>query len=188
MKRTDGGTRGLSARRLLMPWGLAALLLAVAVCAALAQDLHKRTAKVKREIAKQAAAHAALRGAKGELPKGNSLCLLCHANFASEELVTAHLQDGVTCAVCHGLSYEHMNDETSRTKPDLLFGRAQVGRFCRRCHTAHQDPDRVSAFLAEWKGKTRPNGRLILQQAVCTDCHGTHALRAVPVATKGPGE
>ena len=39
----------------------------------------------------------------------------------------------------------------------------------------------MAAFLAEWKGKTRPNGRLILQQATCTDCHGTHVLMAVPV-------
>ncbi len=31
------------------------------------------------------------------------------------------------------------------------------------------------------RGKTRPSGRPILQQATCTDCHGTHVIMAVPV-------
>ncbi|MBM3497785.1 MAG: hypothetical protein FJX74_03855 [Armatimonadetes bacterium] len=165
-----------------LAWVLAATALAVGA-AALAQGLQERTARVKRRLAKEAQAHAGLRGSPGTLPTDNSLCLLCHANFRSEELVTVHLAQGVTCAVCHGLSFEHMNDETSRTKPDLLYGRAQVSSFCTRCHGRHAQPEKVQAFLIQWKGKTRPNGRLILQQATCTDCHGLHALPDTPVLT-----
>jgi cytochrome c5 len=165
-----------------LTWALTAVALA-AGAAALAQGLHERTARVKRRLAKEAQAHAALRGSPGTLPTDNSLCVLCHANFRDEELVTAHLKQGVTCAVCHGISFEHMNDETSRTKPDLLYGRAQVAGFCTRCHGRHTHPERVQAFLAEWKGKTRPNGRLILQQATCTDCHGLHAIPNAPILT-----
>ena len=168
-----------------------AAILAVAVLAAgavaLAQSLQERTARVKRQIAREAAKRAALRGSAGALPADNSLCVLCHANFRDEELATVHLRQGVTCAVCHGLSFEHMNDETSRTKPDTLFGRAQVAAFCTRCHGRHAQPEKVQAFLAEWKGKTRPNGRLILQQAMCTDCHGVHAIPSAPVLTSQQG-
>jgi hypothetical protein len=143
----------------------------------------QRVEKVKRELARQAAAHASLRGAKGEAPKDNALCLLCHSNLRDETLAATHLQHGVTCALCHGISCEHMNDETSRTRPDILFGRAEVAPFCDRCHKAHRRPAKVAEFLTAWKGKVRPNGRLILQQAICTDCHGTHVLTAVPVLT-----
>lgn len=160
---------------------LAIGLVLAGICAVTAQKLHDRADRVKREIAKAAARHASLRGAKGVLPEDNSLCLLCHANFRDEELAARHLGQGITCAHCHGISYEHMDDETSRTKPDILFGRAEVAAFCRRCHSQHQRPEKVAAFLNEWKGKTRPNGRLILQQAMCTDCHGEHAIVTVPV-------
>jgi hypothetical protein len=167
-------------------------LVALVICALLAtavvaQGLQERTARVRRQIAREVARRAALRGSQGALPKDNSLCLLCHANFREEELVTTHLKQGVTCAVCHGLSDEHMNDETSRTRPDVLFGRAQVAAFCGRCHGAHDDPAEVTAFRTEWQGKPRPNGRLILQQAMCTDCHGVHALPSAPVMTGGSG-
>jgi len=163
---------------------LTTILAAIGVVA-LAQTLQERSEQVKREVAEEAVKHAALRGSQGALPGDNSLCLLCHANFRDEEIVTVHLQQGITCAVCHGISFEHMNDETSRTKPDFLFGRAQVAAFCERCHGPHAEPEKVQAFLNEWKGKTRPNGRLILQQAMCTDCHGVHALPSAPVMTGG---
>ncbi len=166
-------------------------LVAIATCGlllgvcylVLGQDIRERTEVVKQEMAKDAAAHAALRGADGRPPKDNSLCLLCHANFREETLVTDHTKGGITCTHCHGISFEHMDDETSRTKADIMFGRAEVAPFCQRCHEGHQEPDKVAAFLAEWKSKTRPNGRVILQQAMCTDCHGEHVILKVPVVT-----
>jgi len=167
----------------LLACALGAGLLLTAIGGVVAQRLLERAERVKRQMAKAAAKHASLRGSKGLLPDDNSLCLLCHANFRDETLVTTHLQRGITCAHCHGISYEHMDDETSRTKPDLLFGRAQVAGLCRRCHSEHQQPEKVAAFLEDWKSKTRPNGRLILRQAMCTDCHGEHALASVPSVT-----
>jgi hypothetical protein len=164
--------------------GLGAAICALGVLVALTpsgQAASSRVERVKRRIAREIAAQAALRGAKAELPKDNSSCLLCHANLENEQLVKAHLAVGVTCALCHGLSYEHKNDETSRTKPDVTYGRAEVARFCQRCHGKHRNRQAVARFLEQWRGKTRPNGRLILQQAMCTDCHGIHVMVAVPV-------
>jgi len=168
--------------------GLAALTCALGLLASLAlagQVASSRVERVKRQIAREIAAQAALRGVKAQLPRDNSGCLLCHANLEDEQLVKAHLPAGVTCALCHGLSFEHKNDETSRTKPDVTYGRAEVARFCRRCHVKHRNPQAVAQFLEQWKGQTRPNGRLILQQAMCTDCHGTHVMVAVPVRSGG---
>ena len=110
------------------------------------------------------------------MPKDNSTCLVCHINFEKEEIAAIHLKQGITCAHCHGVSYEHANDEEAAAKPDILFGRSEVEPSCRKCHQAHQKPDAVAKFLAEWKGKRRPQGRLILANAVCTDCHGLHRL------------
>ena len=160
-------------------------LVVVASCLVLAATLDGRTDAVKQDMSKQAAAHAALYSAKGALPTDNSLCLLCHANFTKETIVADHIEHGITCVHCHGISFEHMDDETSRTKPDILFGRAEVAPFCRRCHDDHQEPAKVAAFLGEWKSKTRPNGRVILEQATCTDCHGEHVILKVPVVTDG---
>jgi len=123
---------------------------------------------VEREMRKRA---------KGALPKDNFACLVCHPNLGDELLVAKHLPHGVTCAFCHGLSSDHRNDESNQTKADVLFGRAEVEPFCRKCHGKHDHPDKVNAFLAECQGTVRPNGRLILGQAVCTDCHGAHALK-----------
>lgn len=111
-----------------------------------------------------------------KMPKDNSGCLVCHINFESEEIAATHLKKGTTCAHCHGVSYEHMNDEEAAAEPDILFGRAEVDPSCKKCHGAHKHPDAVAKFLAEWKGKRRPQGRLILANAVCTDCHGLHRL------------
>jgi hypothetical protein len=111
-----------------------------------------------------------------KMPKDNSACLVCHINLQNEEIASTHLKKGLTCAHCHGVSYEHMNDEEAAAEPDILFGRAEVEPSCRKCHQAHKNPDAVAKFLAEWKGKRRPQGRLILSNAICTDCHGLHRL------------
>ncbi len=110
------------------------------------------------------------------MPKDNSMCLTCHINFEKEEVASTHLKKGITCAHCHGVSRDHMNDEEAAAKPDILFGRTEVEPACRKCHQSHKNPEAVSKFLAEWKGKRRPHGRLILSNAVCTDCHGLHRL------------
>jgi len=109
-------------------------------------------------------------------PANNTACLVCHINFETEPITSTHLKKGISCARCHGVSYQHTNDEEAAAEPDILFGRAEVDAFCKKCHGAHKHPDAVKKFLAEWKGKRRPHGRLILADAICTDCHGLHRL------------
>ncbi|MBI5832427.1 MAG: hypothetical protein HZB16_08990 [Armatimonadetes bacterium] len=110
------------------------------------------------------------------LPRDNTLCLTCHINFETEDIVAKHLAAKLTCAHCHGLSYDHANDEESAAKPDVLFGRTEVSPFCGKCHEQHKRPEVVAKALADWKGSRRPNGRLIRENAMCTDCHGDHRL------------
>jgi len=110
---------------------------------------------------------------------GNSKCYVCHATMKEEHITTKHLELDITCDKCHGDSIEHMHDEMLMTKPDLLFGRAQVIGMCGKCHSSHENPDKVEAFRKEWSGRMRPNGRTIAPDSVCTDCHGTHNLAKV---------
>ncbi len=120
---------------------------------------------------------------------GNNKCYVCHPSLKTEDITTAHLDAGITCDECHGASTEHMHDEMLMTQPDLLFGRKEVQKMCSdpSCHppggdrTAygfedHKDPPKVHAFYKEWLGRTRPNGRTVSADSVCTDCHGTHNL------------
>jgi len=124
---------------------------------------------------------------QAEKPSGNSKCYVCHPSMKTEELTTGHLGIGVTCDVCHGDSVEHMHDEMLMTKPDLLFGRAEVRAMCSKCHKPrgqhefyerqdHKNPAAVEAFLEKWTGRMRPNGRSVAKDSVCTDCHGTHNI------------
>jgi len=106
----------------------------------------------------------------------NSLCYVCHLDLQTEEITTIHLTQGVTCDKCHGPSTRHMHDEMLMTKPDLLFGREEVDQMCNRCHQSHKNPQAVEAFRNKWFGRTRPNGRAITAESVCTDCHGTHNI------------
>lgn len=120
---------------------------------------------------------------------GNSKCYVCHPGLKTEEITTSHLAMDVTCDQCHGPSIEHMHDEMLMTGPDLLFGRAEVNGMCSNplCHKPggdrqiyglqdHKEPEAVEAFFEKWRGRTRPNGRAVSVDSVCTDCHGTHNL------------
>ncbi len=108
----------------------------------------------------------------------NGLCYVCHLTMQTDEITVKHLAEEITCAKCHGKSDEHMHDEMLMTKPDRLFGRKQVEAMCVECH---DDPHaakqaEVKAFLEEWHGRDRPNGRAVTATSICTDCHGTHVV------------
>ena len=120
---------------------------------------------------------------------GNNKCYVCHPSLRTEELTTAHLDIAITCDGCHGPSIEHMHDEMLMTEPDLLFGRTEVNKMCSNptCHAPganrdvyalqdHKDRAKAEAFYKQWLGRTRPNGRAVAPDSVCTDCHGTHNL------------
>ena len=120
---------------------------------------------------------------------GNNKCYVCHPSLRTEEITTAHLDIAITCDECHGPSIEHMHDEMLMTEPDLLFGRAEVNKMCSNptCHAPggnrdvyglqdHKDKAKAEAFYKQWLSRTRPNGRAVTPDSVCTDCHGTHNL------------
>ncbi|MBN1442208.1 MAG: cytochrome c3 family protein [Planctomycetes bacterium] len=115
----------------------------------------------------------------------NAPCLRCHESLIGETIADTHLKENVGCASCHGPSLHHLRDETVMTKPDILFGRQQVDAQCRHCHEEHEDPARVARYLKRWSGKTRPNGRLINEDSICTDCHGNHNSAAKPRRPQG---
>ncbi|HEX42248.1 MAG TPA: hypothetical protein ENN81_09330, partial [Phycisphaerales bacterium] len=43
----------------------------------------------------------------------NQACLVCHGNYASEQLALIHAKVDVTCSTCHGESVAHKNDENN---------------------------------------------------------------------------
>lgn len=108
--------------------------------------------------------------------KDNALCLGCHLDFETELLVVKHLTKKITCTSCHGSSRHHFSDESGNTKPDILFGRAEVEPFCRKCHKKHRNPQAVEAFRKQWRGKLMENGRVVQDDSICTDCHGQHLI------------
>jgi len=125
----------------------------------------------------------------GEQSDGNNKCYVCHPAMKTEDVTTSHLKMDITCDECHGSSIEHMHDEMLMTRPDLLFGRSEVNKMCSNptCHKPgdergiygrqdHKDPEKVEAFFKEWRGRTRPNGRAVTADSICTDCHGKHNL------------
>ena len=128
-----------------------------------------RTARASGPEAKQSG---------GELGADNTLCYVCHLDLKTEEITTSHLAEDVGCTKCHGKSAEHMHDEMLMTKPDQLFGRLEVEGMCGKCHEdPHEDKAaEVEAFLHQWRGRERPNGRMINEVSICTDCHGTHNI------------
>ena len=125
----------------------------------------------------------------GEKPNGNTKCYVCHPSLKTEDITTLHMDMDITCDECHGPSVEHMHDEMLMTKPDLLFGRAEVEKMCSNptCHKPgddryvygfedHKDHTAVKVFHKKWLHRVRPNGRFITMKSVCTDCHGTHNI------------
>ena len=106
----------------------------------------------------------------------NSACLDCHMDFADELIAARHLRNGFACIACHGESVAHGEDEANVTKPDVLFGRAQIAPFCRQCHRTHESGKKYDEFVKEWRGRRRPTGVMLLDDATCTDCHGRHVL------------
>jgi len=106
----------------------------------------------------------------------NSSCMVCHIDFEKELISSTHLEAGVTCAGCHGDSEVHRADEMNIIRPDVLWGRAEIDAFCKQCHKTHPTGKVYDDFFTEWESKRRPNGRWVLEDSVCTDCHGQHAI------------
>jgi hypothetical protein len=104
---------------------------------------------------------------------GNGPCYVCHGNYDGESLVTTHAQGGVGCIDCHGISYDHRDDEDNITPPDKMYALEAVDKMCGGCHKSHDAP--AAKVIARWQercpGKTDP------EKLVCTDCHFQHRLK-----------
>jgi len=106
----------------------------------------------------------------------NSECLICHMDFNGELLSARHEQAGIGCTNCHGASLAHGDDELNIPTPERLFGRTEINPFCKTCCRTHKTGKVYETFVKKWHSKRRSNGRMILDDSVCTDCHGNHAV------------
>jgi hypothetical protein len=109
----------------------------------------------------------------------NAECLTCHMDFQAELISAKHESVGIGCTSCHGDSLAHGDDELNITPPDRLFGRAEIVPFCKDCHPTHVEGKIYDEFVKKWHSERRPNGRMILDDSVCADCHGNHAILRV---------
>jgi hypothetical protein len=136
------------------------------------------SAKASPSAAAHATKPAAKKAAKPLTKADNGACYVCHLELQKEELTTVHLRENIGCADCHGTSNEHMHDEMLMTKPDVVFGRLEVAPLCAKCHEKpHEERQpQLKAFLDQWRGRDRPNGRAVHERSICTDCHGTHNI------------
>lgn len=101
----------------------------------------------------------------------NSRCFVCHINYVKEELAVDHALADIGCAKCHGVSDEHIADESwawgkNGTPPEIMYPRAKINPLCLGCHERNKlNPKKHKDFLAG-TGKEK----------YCTDCHGDHRL------------
>lgn len=85
-------------------------------------------------------------------------CSMCHANIeiAIFRSKTKHMEEGIDCITCHGISQEHIVNEINEVKPTRVITRATANSFCEDCHECSTPEDK----------RTSPN--------VCIDCHDAH--------------
>lgn len=152
---------------------LVAALAAVSLTTACRPSDEKANAEGSAAIAKSAPEP------EYENPLGpNAACYVCHMTFVGEELTQVHIDSGVACIECHGLSDGHANDEDiGATPPDKVIERNRIDASCYTCHETHDvDPELMATRRAE-----RSEWRAAVSQPadpseVCTDCHGQHRI------------
>jgi hypothetical protein len=112
----------------------------------------------------------------------NAACYVCHIPFVKEELSKEHVEEGITCVKCHGLSAGHANDEdVGATPPDITFKRGEVNEACSECHEEHDVP--AKKVVARWIERKPPH-----KAPVCTDCHGTHKIEREDESESEPSD
>ena len=89
-------------------------------------------------------------------------CTICHEDVAVAFQGSKHRRKGIECTRCHGVSRAHIEDENNKVKPDRVFSRYEIDRWCDGCHFG-------SCKHAE---VTTGRGR-----RTCADCHGAHRAR-----------
>jgi formate-dependent nitrite reductase cytochrome c552 subunit len=110
---------------------------------------------------------------KVEVKVDNGACYVCHGNYDGEELALTHAKEAVGCADCHGVSYDHRDDEDNITPPDTMYPADKIDEACRECHDTHDVP--ATEVIARWQ--KRCPSKTDASKLVCTDCHGQHRLK-----------
>lgn len=103
----------------------------------------------------------------------NAACFVCHANYNFESLASWHARANIGCAVCHGQSFEHKNDENNTTPPEKMYSADKIDSFCQGCHQSHDVPP--GKVVTHWI-KRNPD-KTVDDKIVCTDCHGDHRIK-----------
>jgi len=93
-------------------------------------------------------------------------CTICHVDMADDLAGSKHEKAGIGCVTCHGHSKGHVEDENNEVKPDRLFARREIDRFCNGCHLATCPRAQTEERL--------PVG---VNRKTCADCHGAHEVR-----------
>jgi len=123
-------------------------------------------------------------------------CVECHSAIGGDLQAPAdqikhdvHTRHGLSCSACHG-------GDPGSDDPGIAMSRARgfvgrpartaVPRLCARCHSdasfmhkyePRQRVDQYAQYVTSIHGKRIAAGDMAA--AVCTDCHGTHGIRAV---------
>ena len=111
-------------------------------------------------------------------------CKVCHSENDVEHRGGVHAGEGITCVTCHGGNAASSEIEAAHAGDfSGAFKKGEIAPFCGSCHA---DPERMRPYglpsdqLALFQ--ISPHGRRLaagdLGVAVCTDCHGTHGIRA----------
>jgi len=89
-------------------------------------------------------------------------------------LSQSHRKAAVGCADCHGRSVAHAEDKDKSVPPDVMFTPDFMVPFCATCHRTHDAPavKVIAQYQKRCPGKVKP------EEVTCTDCHGTHRLKA----------
>jgi hypothetical protein len=111
-----------------------------------------------------------------------NLCTVCHPDIRVEFDRSIHSSEEVACVSCHG-------GDTSASDVQAAHGGNFRGRIPRRevpslCATCHADASRMSPYNLSTDQyaiyQTSQHGRGLAQGdeavAICTDCHGIHAI------------
>ncbi len=115
------------------------------------------------------------RGNPEPIPMGAlSGCTVCHVDVANAFAGSKHRQKGIDCTRCHGLSKGHIEDENNEVKPERVFRRHEIDRWCDGCHFR-------SCKHAEGVAVLSPASK----RRTCADCHGAHSARIPQSPGKG---
>jgi len=110
-------------------------------------------------------------------------CGLCHPDVRVEHEQSVHAREGIACHDCHGGNPKATSTAAAhRGNFRGVPARRDIPAFCAECHAdmARMRPynlpsDQYALYLTSGHGIRLAKGND--KVAVCTDCHGTHAIR-----------